>query len=121
LAGNPWQPAPLPPAPPTPVRALSRQPADAPVGATQPRSGPERAAPQTPIAAQYGDPTPYAVHAPQRPLARQAVPTIARASAPISGETGAASGGDADAIYDEVLRRVRQEQEQLGQLIDHPF
>jgi hypothetical protein len=31
------------------------------------------------------------------------------------------SGGDSDAIYDEVIRRLRQEQEQLGQVIPHPF
>ncbi|HEY1520239.1 MAG TPA: hypothetical protein VGF91_27695 [Solirubrobacteraceae bacterium] len=34
---------------------------------------------------------------------------------------GGSAGGDSGAVYDEVLRRVRQEQEQLGQLIPHPF
>jgi hypothetical protein len=39
-----------------------------------------------------------------------------------SGGVGSGGGGGAsDAAYDDVLRRVRQEQEQLGQLIDHPF
>jgi hypothetical protein len=37
------------------------------------------------------------------------------------GGGGGGAGGDAGAVYDEVLRRVRQEQEQLGQLIPHPF
>jgi hypothetical protein len=37
------------------------------------------------------------------------------------GGGGGGEGADAGAVYDEVLRRVRQEQEQLGQLIQHPF
>ena len=37
------------------------------------------------------------------------------------GSGGGDSSGDSDAIYDEVLHRVRQEQEQLGQIILHPF
>jgi hypothetical protein len=37
------------------------------------------------------------------------------------GVSGGGAGGDSDAIYDEVLRRLRQEQEQLGRLINHPF
>jgi len=39
------------------------------------------------------------------------------ASAGSSGE----GGHNSDLIYSEVLARVRQEQEQLGQLINHPF
>lgn len=31
------------------------------------------------------------------------------------------SGGDSDQIYIEVMRRVREEQEQIGQVVDHPF
>ncbi|HEY5143299.1 MAG TPA: hypothetical protein VII98_07345 [Solirubrobacteraceae bacterium] len=46
---------------------------------------------------------------------------LARAAAPGGGGAGGGSGGDADAIYDEVLRRLRAEQEQLGQIIPHPF
>jgi hypothetical protein len=35
---------------------------------------------------------------------------------------GASAGGhSSDLIYTEMLRRVREEQEQLGQLINHPF
>jgi hypothetical protein len=37
------------------------------------------------------------------------------------GASGGSAGGDSDLIYTEVMRRVREEQEQLGQLIDHPF
>jgi hypothetical protein len=40
---------------------------------------------------------------------------------PGGGGAGGGEGGDAGAVYDEVLRRIRQEQEQLGQLITHPF
>jgi hypothetical protein len=34
-----------------------------------------------------------------------------------------AGGGDTggDAVYDEILRRLRNEQEQVGHLIRHPF
>ncbi len=38
-----------------------------------------------------------------------------------SGGGGGGGGQDSDLIYTEVMRRVRHEQEQLGQLIDHPF
>jgi hypothetical protein len=58
-------------------------------------------------------------------LARQPALGVARAAERAGTEgAGAGSGGaggDSDAIYDEVLRRLRQEQEQLGQLINHPF
>lgn len=37
------------------------------------------------------------------------------------GGGGGGDGHDSDLIYTEVMRRVREEQEQLGQLIDHPF
>ena len=37
------------------------------------------------------------------------------------GGGGGGGGGDSDQIYAEVMRRVREEQEQLGQLINHPF
>ncbi|HEY2318994.1 MAG TPA: hypothetical protein VGH67_11900 [Solirubrobacteraceae bacterium] len=75
------------------------------------------------------------VTAPARTVARalpespaSAAATAAGASA--AGASGAGSGGgsggdggghDSDLIYTEMLRRVREEQEQLGQLINHPF
>jgi hypothetical protein len=34
---------------------------------------------------------------------------------------GGGEGGDTDGVYRDVLMRVREEQEQLGQLIWHPF
>jgi hypothetical protein len=37
------------------------------------------------------------------------------------GGGGGGEGGDGDQVFSEVMRRVRAEQEQLGQLIDHPF
>ncbi|HEX3689597.1 MAG TPA: hypothetical protein VHV28_07870, partial [Solirubrobacteraceae bacterium] len=37
------------------------------------------------------------------------------------GGGGSAGGHSSDLIYGEMLRRVREEQEQLGQLINHPF
>jgi hypothetical protein len=47
------------------------------------------------------------------------------ASPPARGDWSASgagdSSGDSDAIYTEVLHRVRAEQEQLGQIILHPF
>jgi hypothetical protein len=54
-----------------------------------------------------------------RTIARQpsAGPAGTAPGAPASGGAGA----NTDVIYDEVLRRLRQEQEQLGQLIPHPF
>ena len=56
-------------------------------------------------------------------IARQpsGAPAGPAARAPASGGSGAGAGDDTDAIYDEILRRLRQEQEQLGQLIRHPF
>jgi hypothetical protein len=56
-------------------------------------------------------------------VARQpsAAPQQSAAGAPAAGGGGGGGGGDSDAIYDEILRRLRQEQEQLGQVIPHPF
>jgi hypothetical protein len=40
----------------------------------------------------------------------------------MAGSGASAQGGsNSDSVYDEVLRRLREEQEQLGQLIPHPF
>lgn len=53
--------------------------------------------------------------------------TISRAVAPESGPSAggeaspAAGGSDGDGDYHELLTRLRAEQEQLGQLIPHPF
>jgi hypothetical protein len=38
-----------------------------------------------------------------------------------AGGGGGGGGGDGDQVYSEVMRRIREEQEQLGQLINHPF
>jgi hypothetical protein len=56
-----------------------------------------------------------------RPLFGGGGPTLARAAGGSGGDSGSGGAGDADAIYDEILRRLRWEQEQLGQVIDHPF
>lgn len=56
--------------------------------------------------------------------ARPGARLLARATSDAGGGGSGGGGGggqDSDLIYVEVLRRVRQEQEQLGQLIDHPF
>jgi hypothetical protein len=37
------------------------------------------------------------------------------------GSGGSSAGGGSDDAYDDLLRRLRDEQEQLGQLIQHPF
>ena len=50
--------------------------------------------------------------------------TLARATGDASDGGGGGAGGgggDGDQVFAEVLRRVREEQEQLGQLISHPF
>jgi hypothetical protein len=39
----------------------------------------------------------------------------------LGGDGSGGGGGGGDATYDELLRRLRDEQEQLGQLIQHPF
>jgi hypothetical protein len=66
---------------------------------------------------------------PTRTLSRAATPddhpgtAAAAAGAATSHGTGGAGGGggDSDLVYADVMRRVREEQEQLGQLINHPF
>jgi hypothetical protein len=112
---------------------------------------PEQARPQATIAAPPRPPaptatarsaTPAAPASPARTLARSALSrqgsaVLARQSETGGGAGGGGSGGggsggggsggdgggghDADLIYTELLGRVRQEQEQLGHLIDHPF
>ena len=39
----------------------------------------------------------------------------------LGGGGHAAAGGSGDTAHDELLRRLRDEQEQLGTLIQHPF
>jgi hypothetical protein len=65
-----------------------------------------------------------------RTLARAAADGPAAGSAPggqssgggqAGGGGGGGGGGDGDQVFSEVMRRVREEQEQLGQLINHPF
>jgi hypothetical protein len=43
------------------------------------------------------------------------------AAAHPSGGGGGGGGHNSDENFNELLRRVREEQEQLGQLINHPF
>ncbi|MGZ4169160.1 MAG: hypothetical protein ACXVRW_06100 [Solirubrobacteraceae bacterium] len=65
---------------------------------------------------------------PTRTLARalpESAAAAAAAAGAAAGASGAAGGGggghNSDLIYTEMLRRVREEQEQLAQLINHPF
>jgi hypothetical protein len=68
---------------------------------------------------------------PESPVSAAATAAGAATAGPsAAGASGAGSGGgsggdggghDSDLIYTEMLRRVREEQEQLGQLINHPF
>ena len=55
---------------------------------------------------------------PSRVLARQS-----GSGESLGGSTGGGGGegSDSDAIYAGVLQRLREEKEQLGQMIDHPF
>ena len=104
------------------------------------------AQPQPQAAAATPSPMPFTTTPPPRPQAASSAPTrvlarsataapppaftpapvqLARAPAaqhPASGGGGGASGsGSGDAVYDELLRRLRDESEQLGRLIQHPF
>jgi hypothetical protein len=94
--------------------------------------GPARAAPAPP--AQQLTPATAKlsrVVATARPRPAGPARTLARAlPESAGGATGASGGGggggvggghNSDLIYTEMLRRVREEQEQLGQLINHPF
>ena len=93
----------------------------APGAGTTPKPAPS--APQRIARTPAPQPSPAA---PVRTLAR-AVPGADAAGGAAGG--GAASGGggggggghNSDENYAELLRRVREEQEQLGQLINHPF
>ena len=60
---------------------------------------------------------------PVRTLARALPESAGGAGGGGSGGGGGGGGGghNSDLIYTEMLRRVREEQEQLGQLINHPF
>jgi hypothetical protein len=116
---------------------LSRTPALAPlVGPTPPfaarpvaAAAPAPATPAPAPAAPGAAPLPPAravvARQPLAPSPRSLSPaplTVARQTATTAPAGGAGiGGGDADAVYDEVLRRVREEQEQLGQIIQHPF
>jgi outer membrane receptor protein involved in Fe transport len=94
------------------------------------RGHPFQHAPATSVAPQPVPAAATLARSPQRlsaapvSVARQPAPALARspagANAP-SGAGGAGGGSDGDAAYHEFLRRVRDEREQLGQLIPHPF
>ena len=86
---------------------------------------PAAAAMPAPIAA-----PPLSVPAPASPpfsaprtLARltSAPRQLMRAESEASSSGGGDSSSDNDAAYHEMLQRVRVEQEQLGQLVLHPF
>jgi hypothetical protein len=63
--------------------------------------------------------------APARTLARAVPGADAAAGAAGAGAAQPSGGGggghNSDENFNELLRRVREEQEQLGQLINHPF
>jgi hypothetical protein len=60
---------------------------------------------------------------PEAPAVGTSAPATAGAAVHSTGGGGGASAGghSSDLIYTEMLRRVREEQEQLGRLINHPF
>jgi hypothetical protein len=117
--------APTPPPPASPPRVPF--PRNDPMPSAQMPNAAELRPPRTSERIAGAPPAPPAArpssttraHRPLRPLARQS--SDARPSPMTAGAIGGDAGGDSDSLYDEVLRRVRQEQEQLGQLIDHPF
>jgi hypothetical protein len=123
----------------TPLGATTAEPA--PPAALQGRAPratlarrPAPGAPSTPVASR---PSPVVAAPARRPLAAAPARTLARAAAdaPAAGTGGAGGGGgggggdggggggggDGDQVFSEVMRRVREEQEQLGKLISHPF
>ena len=128
-------PAPGPPAPSQPAFFSGHA---APAAHAPPATSASAPAPLVPAAAPARPaslasvPPPAGVRSLSRaPLSRAGATVLARApDSGSSGGAGASGGGagssgegghDSDLIYSEVLARVRQEQEQLGQLIDHPF
>jgi hypothetical protein len=86
---------------------------------TSPSPSPVRVDAGVPSPRQRLTPAPRTV---ARSVARGAASgrVLARAESD-GGGGGGGAGGDADAIYEEILRRLRVEQEQIGQLIPHPF
>ncbi len=79
-----------------------------------PRSARSPAPPRRPAAS---SPAP-----PPRPARRPSAPPRRPAPRALGGGGGhAAAGGSGDTAHDELLRRLRDEQEQLGTLIQHPF
>jgi hypothetical protein len=94
---------------------LARTPANAPAAPAHPRLSP------APVTVARAMPSSLAAAGTQASAAlSQAAGSAASAAASaITGGGGSSGGGDA--AYDELLRRLRDEQEQLGQLIQHPF
>jgi len=88
----------------------------APAGAATRPSPPPSRAPNLPAPTT----TPDITTAPApHPLATAPAPAIA--TTPPTTPTPAPTNEHADAAYRDLLSRVREEREQLGQLISHPF
>ena len=93
----------------------------APGAGTTPKPAPS--APQRLARTPAPQPSPAA---PVRTLARAVPGADAAGAEPPEGAAAAGGGGggggghNSDQNYAELLRRVREEQEQLGQLINHP-
>lgn len=97
---------------PTPVQPVTV--ARAPAAPVTPAAPPRPVLARAPLTA----PAPASRPAPARlTLAREE----SESGSSSGGGGGGGGGSDSDTTYDEVLRRLRQEQEQLGQLIPHPF
>lgn len=89
-----------------------------PAQASTPPPAPPRLAPASAAPAR----SPLPLSSAPVTLTRQPARVLARAETGSGGSGGAGGGGsDSDAAYHDFLRRVREEQEQIGQLIPHPF
>jgi hypothetical protein len=104
----------LAPAPPRPGHHLFASPTQPPVAPPPLTPAHPQPMPATLARSPRLSPAPIS-------LARQAAPVLARSAAGGNAGGGSAGGSDSDAAYHEFLRRVRDEREQLGQLIPHPF
>lgn len=54
-------------------------------------------------------------------VARQPAPSAPAPGGGAAGGASGGSGGDVDADHRQLLRRLQEEQEQVGHLIPHPF
>jgi hypothetical protein len=117
-ASAPPRPPALRSAPRTLARAPSRSSSPAQPSSTPPSA---QASSRPPPLSPTSSPSVALARATTAGPASAAVSTPGAGGSAGAGAGGGDTGGDSDAAYRDLLRRVRDEQEQLGQLIPHPF